>query len=213
MDEIKKIKVAVVEDMTEVALEIRHMINDELDMTCSQVYGNAEEAAVFLLKFPPDIVVCDIGLPGMNGIELIKKLAIDLPKAGICMFTVFDNNENIFESLKSGAKGYILKNASPHVFISALRELYFGGSPMSPNIARKVIDSFSREIASEQKPQLNLTPRELELLDLLSKGLLYKEIGDAMDITTGTVKQHIHKIYEKLHVNNKTEAINKFNGS
>ncbi|MCB0646716.1 MAG: response regulator transcription factor [Saprospiraceae bacterium] len=205
-----KIRIGVVEDMLEVAQEIRHMINEEEDMVCTQVYGNAEEALVFLNKFPPDVVVCDIGLPGMNGIELIRKLSTDIPSTAICMFTVFDDNENIFESLKAGAKGYILKNASPKSFIAALRELKEGGSPMSPNIARKVIDSFSSHHHSEIKPEYNLTHRESELLELLSKGLLYKEIADKLEITTGTVKQHIHKIYEKLQVNNRTEAINKW---
>lgn len=205
----KLIKIAVVEDMLDVAHEIQHMINAEQDMSCTQVYGNGEQALTFLCQFPPDMVVCDIGLPGMNGIELIKQLQIKIPQTAICMFTVFDDNANIFESLKAGAKGYILKNASDKVFISALRELHQGGSPMSPQIARKVIDSFTNLLPQSVKPEYKLTSRESQLLDLLAQGLLYKEIADELEITTGTVKQHIHKIYEKLQVSNRTEAINK----
>ena len=127
------------------------------------------------------------------------------------MFTVFEDNRKIFKSLKAGAKGYILKNSNHDKIVASIRELYSGGSPMNPEIARKVIDAFStnsKDISEESR--LPLTPREFELLDLLSKGLLYKEISAELGITIGTVKQHIHKIYDKLQVNNRTEAINKY---
>ena len=205
----QKIRVAIVEDIRDVAENIKIIINDELDFHCQQVYYNAEEAEIFLLKAPVDIVLLDIGLPQASGIELMLKLAPKIPETQFCMFTVFEDDEKIFKSLKAGAKGYILKNEAPESIIKSLRELFHGGSPMSPSIARRIIDSFSNDNKSSNKNiELPLTKREAELLDLLSQGLLYKEIAQEVGITIGTVKQHFHNIYEKLQVNNKTEAIN-----
>lgn len=209
MEESKLIKIAIIEDLKDVALGLRDLFNEEEDMTCNQMYHSAEEAITFLPNSPADVVIVDIGLPGASGIEAIVALREKLPTTQFCMFTVFEDDEKIFRSLKAGAKGYILKNSSPEKILNSARELHSGGSPMNPQIARKVIDAFSQPQKSKIKTsQLPLTKREFELLDLLSKGLLYKEIGNTLGITTGTVKQHIHKIYDKLQVNNKTEAIN-----
>lgn len=206
----RPISIAIVEDLKEVAIELSHIINEEEDLVCNQVYFNAEEAITFLERSPVDLVLIDIGLPGMSGIEAIIQLKKTIPQTEFCMFTVFEDDEKIFNSLKAGAKGYVLKNDDPETIVSSLRDLGRGGSPMNPIIARKVIDSFSR-IKSKDisiNDDLPLTPREMEILGLLSKGLLYKEVSNALGITIGTVKQHIHKIYDKLQVNNKTEAIN-----
>ena len=210
--EIKNvIKIAVIEDLKEVALELKELFNEVDDMSCLQVYHTAEEAMAFLPKNPADVVIVDIGLPGASGIEAIITLREQLPDTQFCMFTVFEDDEKIFKSLKAGAKGYILKNSSPNKIVSSARELYNGGSPMNPEIARKVIDAFSQnKSTAKQSSKLPLTKREFELLELLSKGLLYKEIAVELGITTGTVKQHIHKIYDKMQVNNRTEAINLF---
>lgn len=205
------IKIAVIEDIEEIALELKELFNEQEGMSCTQVYHNAEDAINFLEKFPADVVLTDIGLPNANGIEAIIAIKESCPQTQFCMFTVFEDNAKIFKSLKAGAKGYILKNSKPEKIVSSIQELYDGGSPMNPEIARKIIDSFSvdaKERSEESK--LPLTKREFELLDHLSKGLMYKEIAAEMGITTGTVKQHIHKIYDKLQVNNKTEAINKY---
>ncbi|MEM9549380.1 MAG: response regulator transcription factor [Bacteroidota bacterium] len=198
------IKIAIIEDQKDVADSLKDLFNTEDDMSCSQVYYNSEDAVTFLPKAPPHIVIADIGLPGMSGVEAIIHLREIMPETQFCMFTVFEDDEKIFKSLKAGAKGYILKNDPSEKVIAGARELYHGGAPMSPEIARKVIDSFS----IKKKSSLPLTTREFELLELLSQGLLYKEIGVSLGITTGTVKQHIHKIYDKLQVNNRTEAIN-----
>jgi len=205
------IKIAIIEDIKDIAYELQELFNDENDMLCNQVYHNAEDAILFLTKNPSDIVLVDIGLPGIDGIEAIIKIREYVPHIQFCMFTVFEDNQKIFKSLQAGAKGYILKNSDPDRIINSIRELHMGGSPMNPDIARKVIDAFSSQPNIREKPiNLPLTKREFELLELLSKGLLYKEIGIELGITTGTVKQHIHKIYEKLQVNNRTEAINKY---
>ena len=174
------------------------------------MYHNAEEAITFLQRNPVDVVLIDIGLPGMTGIEAIINLKELIPDTEFCMFTVFEDADRIFNSIKAGAKGYILKNDDPEVIVSSLRDLSKGGSPMNPIIARKVLDSFTRSQSADKNinNDLPLTSREKEILGLLSKGLLYKEIAQLLGITTGTVKQHIHKIYDKLQVNNKTEAIN-----
>lgn len=205
----QKISIAIVEDIRDIALELKDLLNNEPDFICQQVYFNAEEAMTFLEKAPADVVLIDIGLPQASGIDAINYLKDKIPATQFCMFTVFEDDDKIFNSIKAGAKGYILKNSDPDTIINSLRELYFGGSPMNPVIARKVIDAFSiGKTSTPTKMELPLSKRETELLDLLSKGLLYKEISAQLGITVGTVKQHIHNIYEKLQVNNKTEAIN-----
>ncbi len=205
------ITIAIVEDLKEIAIELSHIVNEEDDMQCNQVYFNAEEAVTFLQHNPVDIVLIDIGLPGMSGIEAIVHLKKLMPSTEFCMFTVFEDDEKIFNSLKAGAKGYVLKNDDPDLILGALRDLGRGGSPMNPIIARKVIDAFTKvkeTPTAKINTDLPLTPRETQILGLLSEGLLYKEIASKLSITIGTVKQHIHKIYDKLEVNNKTEAIN-----
>lgn len=208
---VTPIKIAIIEDLKDVALELQELFNEEEDLVCTQVYHSAEDAITFLPKFPADVVIVDIGLPGASGVEAIIAIRELMPDTQFCMFTVFEDDDKIFKSLKAGAKGYILKNSSPYKILSSARELFSGGSPMNPEIARKVIDAFmSPKDGPSKATNLPLTKREYELLELLSQGLLYKEIGSELGITTGTVKQHIHKIYDKLQVNNRTEAINRY---
>lgn len=205
-----KITVAILDDLEDVAKTLQELLNEEPDMLCTQIYLNAEDAMHFFPLSPCDILIVDIGLPRASGIEAIKHISVECPGTEFCMFTVYEEDDKIFESLKSGAKGYILKSSKPESIASSIRELISGGSPMSPSIARRIIDIFQNMKITPLTYALPLTDRELQLLDLLSKGLLYKEIADEMKITLGTVKQHIHKIYEKLHVSNKTEAINRY---
>lgn len=205
------IKIAIIEDLVDVALELQELFNDEDGMSCTQVYHNAEDAIQFLSQFPADIVLADIGLPKANGIQAIIAIREACPDTQFCMFTVFEDNQKIYKSLTAGAKGYILKNSDPDRIINAIKELHSGGSPMNPEIARKVIDAFSQgNISNPEQEPLPITKREMQLLELLADGLLYKEIATELGITVGTVKQHIHKIYDKLQVNNRTEAINKY---
>jgi DNA-binding NarL/FixJ family response regulator len=153
----------------------------------------------------------DISLPGMSGIECMRQVKAIRPEMQFLMFTVFEDAEQIFQALSAGANGYLLKNASPDKIIEAIRELHQGGAPMSAAIARKVVGSFRPAAAVPDNSGLSV--REREVLEYLAKGLLYKEIGDQLGISTGTVRQHIHHIYRKLHVQNRTEAINKAFGT
>ncbi len=206
-----KYNIAIIEDIKDIALSLQACFNGEGDMQCNNVYHNAEDAILFIPKTNINIVLVDIGLPRASGIEAIEQIKAKCPKILFCMFTVYEDDEKIFRSLQAGAKGYILKGSSKDKIIIAIRELAEGGSPMSPTIARKIIDSFKDFKLQQVQKELPLTHREIELLHLLAKGMLYKEIADQLNITVGTVKQHIHKIYDKLQVNNKTEAINKMN--
>jgi DNA-binding NarL/FixJ family response regulator len=149
----------------------------------------------------------DIALPGSTGIDCIRRLKDAGSSIQFVVFTIYENSEQVFEALAAGASGYLLKDTPPDRIVTALRDLHAGGSPMSASIARKVVASFRRPTWAGV-----LSSREEEVLGMLAKGLLYKEIADRLHISTGTVRQHIHRIYEKLHVQNRTEAINKYFG-
>ena len=202
------ITLAIVEDLDEVRDGLRNFISLSPDFKVLDTFKTAEEAVDDLPKLNPDIVIMDISLPGMNGIECIRRVKDKSPGTQFMMFTVYENDEKVFEALKAGASSYLLKNTGLVQLIESLKELYNGGSPMSANIARKLVTLFR----NEQKETANigvLSTRENEILQLLTKGLLYKEIADKLSISVSTVRQHIHHIYEKLHVQNRTEAINK----
>jgi DNA-binding NarL/FixJ family response regulator len=202
------ITIAIVEDLDEVRDGLKNFISLSQDFKVLDTFKSAEEAIDDLPKLKPDIVIMDINLPGINGIECIRQIKDKSPATQFMMFTVYENDEKVFEALKAGASGYLLKNTGLVQLIEALKELHNGGSPMSANIARKLVTLFR----SEKKETSNLeilSNRENEILQLLAKGLLYKEIADQLSISVSTVRQHIHHIYEKLHVQNRTEAINK----
>ncbi len=205
------ITLAIVDDLPEVREGLKQFISLNPEFNVLDTFSTAEEALFALPKLQPDIVIMDISLPGMNGIECIRLVKDKSPRTQFMMFTVYENDEKVFEALKAGASGYLLKNTGLVQMIEALKELYTGGSPMSANIARKLVSLF-RENEKDSPSAEVLTKREFELLQLLSKGLLYKEISAQLNITMNTVKQHIHNIYEKLHVQNRTEALNKVFG-
>ena len=202
------ISLAIVEDLAEVREGLKQFISLNPEFTILGTFQTAEEAMHKLPQLNPDIVIMDISLPGMSGIECIRQIKKRIPGTQFMMFTVYENDEKVFEALKAGASGYLLKNTGLLQLIAALKELHNGGSPMSANIARKLVSLFQTEHV-DTEPTPELSKRENEILQLLSKGLLYKEIADQLSISAGTVRQHIHKIYEKLHVQNRTEALNK----
>lgn len=202
------ITLAIVEDLDEVRDGLKNFISLSQDFKVLDLFKTAEDAVIGLPKLKPDIVIMDINLPGMNGIECIRQVKDKSPGTQFMMFTVYENDEKVFEALKAGASGYLLKNTGLVQLIESLKELHNGGSPMSANIARKLVTLFRNEQRETAKLEI-LSNRENEILQFLSKGLLYKEIADQLSISVSTVRQHIHHIYEKLHVQNRTEAINK----
>lgn len=200
------IHVSIAEDLPEIRLALERMIAAEPDMVLATSSDNAVDAAVAIVASQPDVVIMDINMPGMSGIDCIKQIAVDCPNTQFMIFTIYENDEKIFDALAAGASGYLLKKTPSEKILEAIKELYNGGSPMSTPIARKVINHFKE---TKKPGHENLTNKENEILNLLSKGFLYKEIAEKLSISVGTVTQHIHNIYEKLHVSNKTEAINK----
>jgi len=210
----KIIKLAIVEDRTDMKAFLLETFKETEGFECNYVYSSAEDAITFLPKTDVNIALVDIGLPGESGIDCVRKVKAIRPDILFLMYTIFDRDNNIFESLKAGANGYLLKSAKKEKIIESIKELVQGGSPMSPAIARKVTEFFFNDQNSrkEFKELELLGKREKEVLEWLSKGLLYKEIGHKLGITVGTVRQHIHNIYKKLHVQNRTEAINKYYG-
>jgi len=203
-----KINVALVEDTEDIRNALRILINGSPGFECVHVYANAEEALQDMSSKDIDIVLMDIGLPGMDGIECMKKLKPEMPKAQFMMCSVYDDDDHIFNALELGASGYILKRTSPAQILEAIHDLNEGGSPMSSEIARRVVESMHASNKRSEAVEL-LTNRENEILDHLAKGYLYKEIADELFISKETVKKHIHSIYDKLHVQTRTEALNK----
>ena len=202
------ISLVIVEDLDEVREALKQFISLNPEFKVLGTSKTAEEALYEIPKLKPDIAIMDINLPGINGIECIREIKSKVPQTQFMMFTVYENDEKVFEALKAGASGYLLKNTGLVQLIEALKELFNGGSPMSANIARKLVKSFQQG-EDHHESIAALSARENEILHLLSTGLLYKEIAEQLSISTNTVRQHIHKIYEKLHVQNRTEAINK----
>lgn len=203
------IGICIIEDIVDIQQGLRSVIESDDRLQWMYSFETAEEAIEQIPKLKPDVVITDINLPGKNGIECVFELKNRDSGIQFIMFTIYEDNDQVFEALKAGATGYILKNTTPEKIVEAIIELHEGGSPMSPKIARKVLQSFSKV----ENPVLQLiSKREREVLDLLSKGYLYKEIADQLNITLSTVKRHLNHIYEKLQVQNKTEAVNKLYG-
>ncbi|MFM2385913.1 MAG: hypothetical protein RL660_670 [Bacteroidota bacterium] len=205
------ITVAIVEDIDSIREGVAKYINAVADMAVIATFSNGEEAVYAIQEKQPDIVIMDINLPGINGIETIKRLKEKCTDTQFMVFTIYENDEKVFDALNAGASSYILKKTEPDKIVAAIRELHEGGSPMSASIARKLVQIFQKKTTVSSDAAL-LSKREMQILELLSKGFLYKEIADQVGITFGTVRQHIYRIYDKLHVHNKTEAINKVYG-
>jgi DNA-binding NarL/FixJ family response regulator len=210
-----KIPVAIVEDNNDIRFALEQIV--EMSEHCELAGSciNGEEALVKLPLFHPKVVLMDISLGGISGIEVVRALKASHPEILFMMCTIYEDDEQIFEALSAGASGYILKKTPPGKLLEGIQELMEGGSPMSSQIARKVVAAFQNK--KSDKPNVDaeldiLSKREKEILEMLSKGLLYKEIADAMFISIETVRKHVYHIYEKLHVSNRIEAVNKFFG-
>jgi len=202
------IRVAIVEDLAEVRDGLSELIESDRELSFIESFENAETAVQKLPDLHADIVLMDINLPGMSGIDCIRSIKEKCPGTQFMMFTVYENDEKVLQALQAGATGYLLKRTEPQRILESIKELNQGGSPMSSNIARKLLNVFLDKKKVNKKEILS--ERENTVLQLLADGLLYKEIADRLNIVHGTVRQHIHNIYEKLHVNNRTEAVNKY---
>ncbi len=203
------ITVAIVEDLDDIRNGLAVLINGSQGFQCVGVFPNGEEALKEIPTLKPDVVLMDIDMPKMNGIDCIKALKQHLPTLQITMLTVFEDDEKIFQSLQAGASGYLLKKTQPAKLLEAIQELFDGGSPMSSQIARKVVATFQQPATVSNTAQ-TLSQREQEILSYLAKGFRYKEIADTLFISVETVRTHLRNVYEKLHVRSRTEAVLKY---
>lgn len=201
------IRVAIVEDNSALRLELQRLIGDTAGFELCGSYGNAEDAVATMNADGADVVLMDIELPGMNGIEAVRRLKASAPSLLVIMLTVFDHTDWIFDALRAGAVGYLLKRAPADDIVAAIRQVHEGGAPMSASVARKVVQFFSRRPTTPDPSFSQLTEREHIVLTKLSEGLTYDEIGVALSISINTVRKHIRSIYEKLEVNSRTEAV------
>ena len=207
----KAIQVALVEDDPNLRANLSAMLNSSAGFQCQATYPDGKAALRGIPANRPDVVLMDINLPGMTGVQCTAQLKAILPKTLFLMLTAYENSDLIFESLRSGASGYLMKNTLPDEIIQSIEQVCAGGSPMSMQIARKVVSHF-QGIKQPSAEFEKLTAREKEILSLLAKGFLYKEIAEQLKISLHTVRGHAHLVYEKLHVQSRSEAIIKFLG-
>jgi DNA-binding NarL/FixJ family response regulator len=207
------IKVAVIEDTPALGKLVRSIVDSMDGIQTFGVWENAEDGLKAIDKGPPDVVLMDISLPGMDGITATAKLKEKHPDVDVIMLTVYDDNDKIFDALKAGASGYLLKQASPDELCRAIFDVNAGGAPMSAEIARLVVEAFHRPASNENTEVFNLSKRETQIVQLVAKGLANKEIAADLGISVETVRVHLKHIYEKLHVRSRTEAAMKYRDS
>ena len=201
--------VSIVEDDQKAREIFVEWVNRAGGFRCISDHGSAEDALEKMPKASPQVIFMDINLPGMNGVECVRRLKPLLPDAQFVMLTVYEDSDHIFEALAAGASGYLLKRTPRDELLAAIKQVHEGGAPMTSYIARKVVQAFQRQ--QSEKPEVNeLSPREWEVLELLSRGYSYKEISSALTIGIPTVNTHLHRTYEKLHVRSRGEAVAKF---
>jgi DNA-binding NarL/FixJ family response regulator len=203
------ITVSIVDDEKGLRESIATFVDGSTGFRCVNGYSSAEAALKGLPEDKPDVVLMDINLGGMTGIECVERLKAVAPSMQVLMLTVYEDTDQIFKALEAGATGYLLKRSSPTKLLQAIREIHAGGSPMSSSIARKVVASFQKSKQSGEKPG-HLSPREEAVLNCLAKGLTYKQIADQLDISIDTIRTYLRRVYEKLHVQSRTEAVAKY---
>ncbi len=200
--------VSVVEDNENYIRILESEFSKSTEFKLNSIYRSSKEAVLKLPKDNPDLIVLDIGMPELDGIACLKNLKPLLPNSKFLMYTVFEDEENLIRAIRLGAKGYILKDTSPELFMASLKVILLGGSMITPKIAAKIIEEFVPEFPEENSSS-KLSPREKEILDYVSLGFKYSDIADELDISPHTVARHIEKIYSKLEVNSRSEAIMK----
>lgn len=205
----KIITVSIVDDEADLREHIADYLAAAGNIRCKSAYASGEEALEHLPQDKPDVILMDINLGNMDGIECVRRLTALMPQAQVLMLTVFEDTDQIFRALSAGASGYLLKRMPPKKLLEAIEEVCTGGSPMSAPIARKVVKSFKTTPARGDE-SADLSPREHSVLDGLAEGLAYKQIADQLEVSIHTVRNYIRRIYEKLHVRSRTEAVAKF---
>ena len=205
------IKVSIVEDDHDTRADLVGLLGAQPNLACLSAYPNAEAALQGIPTERPDVAIVDINLPGKSGIECVAELKARMPALQILILTMYEESDLIFNALQAGASGYLLKKTETAELLAAIEQVHVGGAPMSMQIARKVITYF-HQLKKDTSETKSLTPREKEVLSLLAKGFLYKEISDHLGITINTLRNHLRAIYEKLHVHSRTEATLKFLG-
>lgn len=203
------IKTSLVEDDRDFQRHLAQALSADPEIELVGVYGNAEEFIATYETTPCEVVVMDINLPGATGIECVRQMKAKHPELLFTMCSIFEDYDQLFESLKAGAVGYILKHKALDQIANAVKDVHLGGSPISPAIASKLIQAFQSQFKTKAPDTENLTKREVEILNLLTQGFRYKEIANQLNISTETVRTHVRNLYEKLHVQSRTEAINK----
>lgn len=202
------VRVVIIEDLREVREGLTVLINGTRGFQCAGSYRTMEEALKGIPGTRPDVILTDVGLPGMDGVEGTRILRERFPQVPVLALTVYDDEDNVFNAICAGASGYLLKNTAPARLLESLREVVDGGAPMSPDVARRVVTVF-REFRPPARASYHLTPQETELLKLMVEGHHYKTAASAMGISTNTISFHLKHIYEKLQVHSKTEAVAK----
>ncbi|HZT23039.1 MAG TPA: response regulator transcription factor [Verrucomicrobiae bacterium] len=203
------IKVAIVDDDEGIRAGLAALIRRAPDLKLTGDYANAETALKEIPRHPPDVVLMDINLPGVKGVECVRQLKTALPAVQFLMLTVYEDSDSLFNSLKAGASGYLLKRTASAKLLEAIRDVHAGGAPMTPQLARRVVQFFARP-GSDVSELSKLTPGEREFLNQLANGYAYKEIADRMGISIDTVRSYVRTVYEKLHVHSRTEAVVKY---
>ena len=203
------ITVSIVDDEKGLRESIEAFIDGSPGFRCVSAYPSAETALKHLPQDRPDVVLMDIHLTGLSGIECVERLKAVMPKLQVMMLTVYEDTDQIFKALSAGASGYMLKRSTPAKLLEAIKDLNEGGSPMSSSIARQVVASFQKA-GQTRDEKTNLSPREQTVLESMAKGLTYKQTADQLEISIDTVRTHVRRIYEKLHVKSNTEAVAKY---
>jgi DNA-binding NarL/FixJ family response regulator len=204
--------VIIVEDNQGLRDQLLQILESASDIRCAGAFVSGETALPEILKKKPDVVLMDIKLPGMSGIQCVAEIKKNLPHTQVIMVTVYEDSERIFRALKAGANGYLIKSSPPEQLLESIRDVHKGGAPMSSHIARKVVQHFHLLGPSVQESE-NLSPREQEVLDLLAMGFIYKEIGSKLNISSETVRTYVKNICQKMHVRSRLEAVAKHRSS
>ena len=200
------LRIAIVEDQARTRAGLEALLAGVPGFVVCGAFGSMEDALPVLQREPPDVLLCDIGLPGMSGSDGVRQLKSSAPGVQVLMLTVYADNEHVFEAVCAGACGYLLKDTPPERLVAAIRELHAGGAPMTPEIARKVVATFAR-VAPPPSADYRLSPRELQILERLADGHSYKTAAHALGLSIDTVRFHVRHVYQKLHVHSKSEAV------